>query len=126
MVTEEKLILSRVADTLTRGRSEGRYDLYLLVWRTIRNVGWSTVFTFPATHPKTQLQTIIDELDDLSRRPNNIPGYAFRPSKHAIHSAKFYIYETYAKMLDAFPRPSFVLDGEEGIIIKWTHNGYTV
>jgi hypothetical protein len=75
---------------------------------------------------RTHLAEIFDELDALKRRANNLAYYSFRPTKHAFRSARFYIFETHAKMGDAFPRPSFVLDGEKGIVLKWFKNGYSV
>ena len=75
---------------------------------------------------KTRLEVIIDELDALTRRIDRVPGYTFKPSKHAYRSAKSYILETYTRMGNSFPTPSFVLDGERGIIIKWAHNGHSV
>ncbi len=82
----------------------------------------AVAFTFAPRRPRTLLETIIDDLDRLSRRAD----YFFRPSKHAIHSARFYIIETYIRMGDAFPHPTFVLDGEKGIIIKWCSNRHSV
>jgi hypothetical protein len=75
---------------------------------------------------RTLLAEIIYELDALKRRADNLADYSFRPTKHAFRSARFYIFETYAKMGDAFPRPSFVLDGAKGIVLKWFKNGYIV
>ena len=72
--------------------------------------------------PRTLLGTIIDELEHLEWRAD----YYFRPSRRAIRTAKYYISQSYAQMLGAFPRPLFVLDGEKGIIIKWVANGHTV
>lgn len=79
------------------------------------------------TRVKTRLEIINDELDALMRRSDGIPGYTFKPTKHAYRSAKNYIFETYTKMGNSFPTPTFVLDGEGGIIIKWTTpNGRSV
>lgn len=86
-------------------------------------IGWASL---PTARVKTRLEMIIDELDALKRRPNDIPGYVFRPTDHAYRSAKLYIFATYAKMGINFPTPTFVLDGEEGIIIKWDQDGRSV
>lgn len=75
---------------------------------------------------RTHLAEIIDELDALKRRTSTIADFAFKPTKHAFRSVRFYIFETYAKMGHTFPRPFFVLDGEKGIIIKWVESGRTV
>ena len=129
MVPEERLMLGNVTRITPTAKQElwskSGYDLYSFS-HVVRDVASVTCLLISAPRPKTQLETIIDELDRLRSRTNSRPGYVFKPSKHAIRSAKFYIYETYAKMMDTFPRPSFVLDGQEGIIIKWSNNGYTV
>lgn len=75
---------------------------------------------------RTPLAEIIDELDALKRRTDGLADDSFRPSKQAFRSARFYIFETYVKMTEAFPRPSFVLDGEKGIVLKWFNNGHSV
>ncbi len=130
MVTEERLILgnvTRITPTakLEQSRESG-FSLYIRFLHAVRDVGSLAGLEIPASRPQTQLEIIIDELDHLSSRTNSIPGYVFKPSSYAIHSAKFYIYETYAKMMSTFPSPSFVLDGQEGIIIKWSINDRTV
>lgn len=131
MVTEDRLILSPITGIAQAAPQrdeewrESRYDLYISYFRIILDATL-TRLDVSAYQPKTRLGAIIDELEGLRNRTNNIPGYVFRPTKHAIRSAKFYIIETYAKMILGFPTPSFVLDGEAGIIIKWTRNGYSV
>lgn len=91
-------------------------------WQLAGAVLTPATFTFTQILPKSPLQTIIDDLERLEHRSN----YDFKPSRHAMRSARLYIFETYARMGSRFPRPSFVLDGEKGIIIKWVHNGHTV
>lgn len=75
---------------------------------------------------KSGLEIILDQLDALRSRPNNIPGYIFRPEPQAYRYAKLYIFELYGKMGRDFPTPTFVLDGVGGIIIKWAANGHAV
>lgn len=109
---------------LTRGMS-GTADTTAGLYNSLLRAAESVMAfsgTFPTVRVKTRLELLIDELDALRLRRDP----AFRPSKHAYRSAKFYIFETYAKMRNSFPTPTFVLDGERGIILKWTHNGYTV
>jgi hypothetical protein len=129
MVTEERLILSPITGIAQAPKEaqwrESRYDLYISYFEIALDA-MLTRWAISQYQPKTRLGAIIDELEGLRNRTNNIPGYVFRPTKHAIRSAKFYIIETYAKMLVNFPQPSFVLDGEAGIIIKWTCNGHSV
>lgn len=82
----------------------------------------TATFTAPPKRPTSFLQSIIDDIDRLQLRSN----YHFKPSKHAVISAKLYIIQAFIRMGASFPRPSFVLNGEKGIIIKWANNGYTV
>lgn len=82
----------------------------------------AATFTAPPKREPSFLQSIIDDIDRLELRSN----HHFRPSKHALISAKLYIIQAYVRMGVLFPRPSFVLDGENGIIIKWVKNGYSV
>lgn len=128
MVTEDRLIMSSITGIALGPKSEqwreSRYDLYISFQIVLDAT--LTKLDVSLYRPKTRLGAIINELEGLRNRTNNVPGYVFRPTKHAIHSAKFYIIETYAKMIDEFPTPSFVLDGEAGIIIKWTRNGHSV
>lgn len=130
-MTEERLIqsdITGITHLFKRERAgEGKHDFYDFydIWHEVLTAAL-TRFDILAPTPRTPLETIIDELDGLRSRTNSVPGHVFKPSKQAIRSAKFYIYETYAKMMGEFPRPSFVLDGKEGIIIKWTHNGHAV
>jgi hypothetical protein len=128
MVTQERLLLGNIASITRAPRREwreSRYDFYLDFLSAIRMVTW-TAIDIPSPRSKTQIETIFDELDSLRNRTDNIPGYVFKPTKHAIRSAKSYIFYTYVKMMGTFPWPSFVLDGEAGIIIKWTRNRRTV
>jgi hypothetical protein len=129
MVTEERLVLSNISGITQAPRREqwreSQYDLYMSYFHIVLDAAF-TRLEVSVCRPKTKLGAIVDELDGLMNRTNTVPGYVFRPTKHAIRSAKFYIIETYAKMMDEFPRPSFVLDGEAGIVIKWTRNGHSV
>lgn len=75
---------------------------------------------------RTHLAEIIDELEALKQRAETLPDSSFRPTNRALRYARFYIFETYGKMGSAFPPPSFVLDGEEGVILKWAKNGHSV
>jgi hypothetical protein len=128
MMTEEQLVLRAIGGSTHASSQQwqgSQYDLYKNFIHIVLNVAL-TGLEIPVYHPKTRLGAIIDELDALRNRTNNIPGYIFKPTKHAIRSAKFYIIETYAKMRGDFPTPSFVLDGDAGIIIKWTRNGHAV
>ncbi len=123
MATPERLILNSVTDTAQT------YGPWLEACGLVPLWGTAAESAFLAKlsrRPKTRLETIIEDLDGLKRRTDNIPGSVFRPSKDAFRWAKFYIYETYTRMRDLFPTPSFVLDGEGGIIIKWTQDGRTV
>jgi hypothetical protein len=119
MATAEKYILDSITKETGLGqRLPG-------VGRTIHlrpSGGGYIVVSFARTSPRTLLETITDDLERLARRSD----FSFKPSKRAMRWAKFYIFETYARMEGAFPRPFFVLDGEKGIIIKWVKNGYTV
>jgi hypothetical protein len=134
MATNERLILRRataftdttgIGQTLA-GLARAIVDQYAPAqfWEALRDTARLTLSrSFTESHaPQTTLQSIIDDLDRLNRRAD----YSFRPSKHAKRSARFYILETYARMGRAFPRPSFVLDGERGIVIKWERGGHTV
>jgi len=117
MATAERLILNNITGTTGLGEP--------LTGRTIHvlpSSGGYIIFSTAPTQPRTLLKTIIDDLECLERRSD----YVFKPSKRAVRAAKFYIFETYALMGAVFPRPSFVLDGEKGIIIKWVKNGHTV
>ncbi len=133
MFTKERLILDRptgatgldqtlVAFAEVRLMLSGihHYIPQLLQLSGVLTAAGTLTITPPGV--KSPLQVIIDDLESLKRRSNE----HFKPSKHAMRSARFYLFETYARMGHAFPRPSFVLDGEKGIIIKWVHNGYTV
>ena len=114
MATAERLILNNITGTTGLGKP--------LTGRTIHvlpSSGGYIIFSTAPTQPRTLLETIIDDLECLERRSD----YVFKPSKRAVRAAKFYIFETYALMGAVFPRPSFVLDGEKGIIIKWVKNG---
>jgi len=119
MATEERLILDSAIDTtgiIGIGQALANFP------QTLPSSARYFVRIFWQIRPRTLLETIIDDLERLEQRSN----YLFKPSKRAMRSAKLYIFETYAKMLGAFPRPFFVLDGEKGIIIKWVANGRTV
>src|SRR5215218_7643707 len=137
MTTEESLVNQMVLRNITgvTSTSESLADYgnihlvmavgshkILVLYYTKGAVATTALLSAPPTKAKSLLQLIFDDLDRLELRSN----YHFRPSKHAMRSARFYILETYAKMGAAFPRPFFVLDGENGIIIKWVRNGYTV
>lgn len=131
MATPERLILNSVTDTTGLGQRLGRRDeIHVIPGRyaseqfrlAIRETVLTVVRTFTRPSDKTLLQTIIDDLERIGRRAD----YLFKPSKHAMHSARLYLFETYLKMGAAFPRPAFVLDGEKGLIIKWVKNGYSV
>ena len=91
------------------------------LWQLSGAVFTAATFTFTPVQAKSPLQAIIEDLEDLKRRSN----YDFKPSKHAMRSARLYLFILTPEWVP-FPRPSFVLDGEKGIIIKWVHNGYTV
>lgn len=121
MVTEERYIFDATTNTTDLGQFLPRFGQMLHVLPSDDVI--TMRFSFVRTRARTLLETIFDDLERLGRRTN----YLFKPSTHAMRSAKFYIFETYARMGHAFPRPSFVLDGERGIIIKWTTaNGYSV
>src|SRR6266853_1995453 len=120
MATEERFILNSFSDTTGLGQvlaGFGRVSYVLPsntqyiprhLWQRMLDASLITLtFSFTRTGPRTLLETIIDDLERLERRSS----YLFRPSKHAMRSARFYIFETYAKMGGAFPRPLFVLDG---------------
>ena len=64
-----------------------------------------------------QLNQIVGELDRLKNR--DLCYEDFRITNYAYRTAKFYLLETFAKMVTSFPTPSFVSDGEGGVIIKW-------
>jgi hypothetical protein len=65
------------------------------------------------------LQNILSEITALENN-KNVEGYVFKPTPHALRTAKFYIEKIYSKMGEAFPRPSFIPDGEGGIDIEWS------
>ena len=119
MATEERFILDSITSTTGVGRLVEGIGRSIHVLPSITGY---IILSFTPSHPRTLLGTIIDDLERLEQRSD----YLFKPSKHAIRAAKFYIFETYALMGRAFPRPSFVLDGEKGIIIKWVKDGHTV
>ena len=100
------------------------YALALYALGRVVSQGTSLIPSEAVLHTvRTPLGSMIAELESLREQRTN----EFRPTKHAIRSAKFYLYEVYAKMFDRFPKPFFVLDGEGGIIIKWVgYNGRTV
>lgn len=117
MVTEQRFLNSSISGTA----GTPSIGLYTRALESVMDFA-----SLSTARVKTRLEIINDELDALMRRSDGIPGYTFKPTKHAYRSAKSYIFGTYAKMGNSFPTPTFVLDGERGIIIKWTHNGYTV
>ncbi|HUS11296.1 MAG TPA: hypothetical protein VMZ30_12590 [Pyrinomonadaceae bacterium] len=122
MATEERFILDSITGTTgTTGLGQQLRGL-IRTFHILPSVSGYSILSFTLTRPRTLLETIIDDLERLERRSD----YFFKPSKHAMRAAKFYIFETYALMGRAFPRPSFVLDGEKGIIIKWAKSGHTV
>jgi len=94
-----------------------RYDLIKLAINRFQAV-ISDLHIVSAQQP-SRLQVILGELEALGRIPDP-------PSKHARHTAKFYILETYAQMMSAFASPRFVADDEHGIIITWSNNGRRV
>ena len=116
MSTEERLIWNNIFNITGVGQTLANFP------RTLPSGARYLVNQVWPTQPRTLLETIIDDLERLERRSD----YFFKPSEHAMRTAKFYIFETYALMGRAFPRPSFVLDGEKGIIIKWVKNGHAV
>ena len=135
MATEERFIVNQKAlrnltDTTGFGEAlanlEGFHLMIVGHHGSLVSVGatvtTTAAFTAPPTRARSFLQTIIDDIDRLELRSN----YHFRPSKHAMRSAKLYIIHTYARMRASFPRPSFVLDGERGIVIKWELGGHSV
>lgn len=134
--SEQRLILDSIIRTtpvlMQEVSRDNRYDLYSRLGRKVVDVtgrevvllGMRVEFHTPYTN--IRLRSLIDDLEGLRNRPNDLMGYVFKPTKHAVRSARFYIYETYAKMGNSFPWPSFVLDGEGGVIIKWSLNGRTV
>lgn len=98
-------------------------DLYsIIVFAHHGVVTTSATFTAPPKREPSFLQSIIDDIDRLGLRSNP----RFRPTKHALGSAKLYVIQAYVRMGNEFPRPSFVLDGERGIVIKWQRNEHSV
>ena len=138
MTTEEIIVnqmaLRNLADTSTGGTvfvpADLQIDAGTIAERSYSFVGFgyfdivttSATFATPPKRETSLLKTIFDDLDRLDLRTNPL----FKPSDHAARSARRYVLHAYARMGNAFPRPSFVLDGENGIIIKWVKNGYTV
>jgi hypothetical protein len=68
---------------------------------------------------EARLQNILNEITALEDN-ENVEGYIFKPTDHAVRTAKFYIEKIYSKMGESFPRPSFIPDGEGGIDIEWS------
>jgi hypothetical protein len=126
MLPEQRLLNTVIGSTTEMHKPSIGFgiDLYGRA-RDVLDIVLSRMFVATSL-PKTRLATIINEIDLLQRRTNSVGGYIFQPTKHAIRSAKSHIFMAYAKMGDAFPDPSFVLDGEQGIIIKWSKDGRTV
>ena len=116
MMASEQLLMDTES---TNGGGSGFYRTYSPSWMAILR-------GIPLVHlqaePQTRLGLIINELEATQ----HVAGYVFKPTDHAIRSAKFYLIETYARMLGSFPTPSFVRDGERGITIKWTQGRRTV